>query len=503
MIWEDVLQLLKGISSGARASEQAVTDLVYDSRKARFGCVFFCLRGAARDGHDYADEAYRAGCRLFVAERVLSLPEDASVCLVADAREALAVLSAAFFGHADKELFLLAVTGTKGKTTVSSLAAQLLCSLGVKTGYIGSNGIVYGDVREETVNTTPESYQLHRTFRQMADAGVRCVVMEVSSQALFTHRVRGLSFPVGVFTNLAPDHIGPGEHPTFEHYRECKASLFSDYGVDTVIYNEDDTAYEAMLRGAKEARRISFSLKNQAATYAAGDILPSRSPSVPGVAFHLAYGGKVWDAEIAMPGDFNVANAMAALALTREALVRMGKGAAAEDIALILSHLAGVRVAGRFESVPLFDDRAFIIDYAHNGYSLSSVLRVLRAYAPKRLVCLFGSVGGRTYGRRTELGAAAAKEADLLIITSDNPDREDPKGIMEEIARAAGNAQRIMIEDRRDAIFYAVRHSLPGDIVLLAGKGHENYQLVKGVKYPFSERALLKEAAEFVGRALS
>ncbi len=492
MLWRDILREVSLMPLGVDASSRTVDAVVYDSRRATKGSVFVCLSGANVDGHDYAPEAYRRGCRIFVTARTLFLPKDAAQYQTADTRAALADISASFFGHADKSLCLVGVTGTKGKTTVSCMAAELLNRLGIKTGYIGSNGVSYGTHSEDTANTTPESYELHRLFRQMADDSVRVVVMEVSSQALFMRRVFGLTFPITVFTNLAPDHIGPTEHPTYEHYRDSKATLFSDYGTELAIFNADDVAAETVLAHSSAKRHASFSLKDRGADYFADNPVRENSPSVPGVRFSLTAKGATFDARLAMPGAFNVSNALAALATADGVLHYLGQKS---DMETLLAGLSDIHVAGRFEAVPLFSDRAFIIDYAHNGYSLSSVLSTLREYRPKRLVCLVGSVGGRTFGRRGELGAAAS-DADLLIITSDNPDREDPAVIMEDISKAAKNVDKVLIADRREAIFYAVKHSAAGDIVLLAGKGHERYQLIRGVKEPFCERELLMAAAE-------
>ncbi len=496
MKWKDLLAEWSGEPLTCDAADTVVRDIVYDSRRAAADCVFVCIRGMSTDGHVFAPDAYNKGCRLFVVERALDLPGDAAQYRTDDSRAALASLSAAFFGHADRALCLVGVTGTKGKTTVASLAAQLLTAAGVETGYIGSNGIIYKDVHEPTANTTPESYELHRVFRRMVDAGVRAVVLEVSSQALFLGRVRGLTFPVTVFTNLAPDHIGPKEHPTFEHYRKCKASLFSEYQTETIVYNADDVSWKDMLAETACAKRISISLQHKEAQLYADQIAAAQAASAPGVHFDLTVLGHTQSVFLSMPGAFNVSNALAALAVMGEVCSRLTDLTPACVLSSAVQTLATAHVTGRLEAVPLYPDRVFVIDYAHNGYSLTSVLQVLRAYQPKRLICLFGSVGGRTKGRRAELGRAAAEAADRLIITSDNPDREDPQAIMEEISLAAPHSEKVLIADRGEAIAYAVRMSAPGDIVLLAGKGHERYQLIDGVKHPFCERDLLLSAAK-------
>ena len=477
-------------SYDAHMADAEVCSLTSDSRKAREGALFVCVGGMTVDGHDYAPEAYRRGCRLFVAERPLDLPNDAMQCQVENSRSALADLARAFYGDPDRELLLIGVTGTKGKTTVSSMTAQLLCSVGIKTGYIGSNGIIYGEHCEESANTTPESIELYRHFRNMADDGVRAVVMEVSSQALYLGRVRGMTFPITLFTNLAVDHIGGNEHPTFEHYRQCKQTLFSDYGCECMIVNADDEAAPLMRENASASRVLTYSLADSHADLYAEDICRGSSVSQMGSLFSLVYEGKRFDScVLGMPGEFNVSNALAAIALTKEALSRLSCERTTEQI---LAHLGTLCVSGRFETVPLFSDRAFIIDYAHNGYSLEALLKTLRTYAPKRLICIVGSVGGRTYGRRREI-AHALRLCDHAIITSDNPDREDPMQIIRDIASSCECACT-MIADRAEAIDYAVENSREGDIVLLAGKGHERYQLIEGIRVPFCERELLLKA---------
>lgn len=482
----------------ARMGEAEVGTLTADSRHAKADALFVCVSGMTVDGHDYAPEAYRRGCRLFVVERTLDLPDDAMLCTVKNSREALASLARAFYGHPDRALLLIGVTGTKGKTTVSSMAAQLLCALGVKTGYIGSNGVIYGEHREETVNTTPESIELYRHFRHMADAGVRAVVMEVSSQALYLGRVCGMTFPITLFTNLALDHIGGNEHPTFEHYRQCKASLFSEYGTECMICNLDDEAAALMRENTCASRVLTYSIADDRADLYAADITSGASVSSMGSRFSLIYEGeRREDCILSIPGDFNVSNALGAMAIAAEALVRLSCDRTIEQL---IAHLPSLCVSGRFETVPLFPDRAFVIDYAHNGYSLEALLTTLRTYCPQRLICLVGSVGGRTYGRRREIGHAL-RLCDYAIITSDNPDSEDPMQIIRDIA-AACDCPYTMIADREEAVDYAVTHSRAGDIVLLAGKGHERYQLVRGEKLPFCERELLFTARKRMQTAL-
>lgn len=477
-----------------------VTDIVYNSQKAKAGTVFVCLRGAKTDGHKYVDGAYKNGCRLFVVENEVELPKDAAVYISNNTKIALGRMSSAFFSHPADELTLVGITGTKGKTTSALLSARMLAALGENVGYIGSNGIEYLKKRYSTLNTTPDSYTLNSTFRSMADQGVKTVIMEVSSQAVLMHRIEGLSFDICAFTNLAHDHVGVGEHDTFENYRDCKAKLFSDFGCKTMIYNPYDTASEYMRKNASAERFYSFSAMGDA-DFSADNMRSFRRDGALGVDFTLSAYENSYDASLYMAGDFNVENALCAIAICSSLIKERKTGLEYNDDSAMIRALCGamakISVDGRCQVLQneYLLDRSFVIDYAHNGYSLSSILRLLRTYCPKRLVCLFGSVGERSFDRREELGAVASELADLSIITSDNPANEPPEKIIEEIYQSFGEnkAKAVLIADREEAIEYAVKNSEAGDIILLAGKGHEDYQLIGNEKKPFSEERLLKK----------
>lgn len=467
-----------------------LNDLCRDSRTAAEGSLFVCIKGANFDGHDYAAAAYMNGCRAFVAERHLSLPDDALTIIVSDSRIALASLSDAFFGHPSRELSIIGITGTKGKTTTALTAYRLLNELGLKAGYIGSNGVEFDGSSLPTVNTTPESYDLHRYMRLMVDRGVRYLVMEVSSQAIYMNRIHGLRFDSAVYTNLSPDHIGGNEHPTFEHYRDSKKRLFTEFSVKNIIYNADDPYAEYMIDGAS-APTIACSLDGKGELCAVSPTRISEAGAV-GSEFCIADRQHLYPTAVKSPGSFSVYNALLAAAICRSA------GAPLDRVAKLLPQIS---VKGRFESVDVLPGVAIMIDYAHNGVSLRSALTALREYTAGRLICLFGSVGGRTKGRRRELGDAAAALADLSIITSDNPDFEPPEEIISDIeksfisAKKESGADYVTITDRREAIEYALGIARPGDVILLAGKGHEDSQLICGKYLPFSERAILTDAA--------
>ena len=464
-----------------------IGDICCDSRKVSGGSVFVCISGSVNDGHDHAWGAYGHGCRVFVIEHKIKLPEDSFVIMVKDTRKALASLSAAFYGYPAREMTIIGITGTKGKTTSSIMIYNVLMSNGIPTGYIGSNGIYFDGRELPTINTTPESIDLHRYMREMLDAGVRTLVMEVSSQALKLARVHGIKFATCVFTNLSPDHIGEHEHADFDEYKECKHSLFTDYGADYVVYNADDEHARDVISG-NPCKKASISLANGADLYSK-DLEYFRTSGCVGVEFTCIRGDEELRVSVPFPGEFSVYNALTAIAVCTEL------GLTAADV---VNALADIRVRGRFETYELPNGAMAVIDYAHNGVSLKAALQALRTYEPKRLICLFGSVGGRTKIRRAELGLVASRDADFCILTSDNPDNESPLGIISEIAVyfTSGTCPYIAIPDRREAIEYALNNSEKGDIILLAGKGHEGYQMIKGKRERFSEAEIIREFCE-------
>ena len=480
------LLALAGLSNvNKKYAEKQVGHVCCDSRVARGDSVFVCIRGAVTDGYLYARSAYNLGCRAFVAEYKLDLPGDAAVVICDNPRHALAELSAALFGFPSRRLKVIGITGTKGKTTTALMIAGILNRCGFPAGYIGSNGIIYDSFKHNTANTTPESCDLQRYMYEMAECGIKYLALEVSSQAIYLERIRRVDFDTCVFTNLSPDHIGGVEHPDFNHYKASKAKLFSQYNPTRVVVNSDDPNTPDMIRECK-AEITTFGF-GESAHITAGSITPLLSVNVLGTAFDFFSGSYKKRTTLNLPGDFNIRNALAAVAVCRNIILDTDK---------ILSVLEDIKVEGRFECIDALPYATIVIDYAHNGVSLSSVLRTLRAYNPGRLICLFGSVGGRTQMRRRELGAIASTLCDFCILTADNPDCEDPALVIRDIASAfvPGGCDYISIPDRREAIMFAVGMLREGDILLLAGKGHENFQLIKGIKWPFCERDIVLEA---------
>ena len=479
------------LSSCGDLDSVAVTSLAFDSRVAVAGGMFFCLSGAVSDGHAYADMAYAAGCRIFAVERDIALPSDATVIKFKSTRSALSALSAEFYGHPDSDMHVIGITGTKGKTTTALLIHKMLESCGVCSGYIGTNGISFCDKHFTTVNTTPESLELFKYLDYMRREGVRAVVIEVSSQALWTCRVQDLHFDSCIYTNLYPDHIGKNEHPSFEHYKKTKRSLFRDFSPSTIIVNSDDGEWRYMVRGSG-ATIITTSADGNDAVWRAECVREIRTSEHLGVSFNVCKGDLSLPVLLDLPGRINVGNALLLFALCCDVF----------DISplTVAKNFEGMTIDGRGEVLisPALPDVTFVIDYAHHGASLGAILKVLRGYKPSRLICLFGSVGERTFMRRGELARAAAEGADACILTSDNPGRESPDKIISEIDAAFPEdyPERICISDRGEAIEYAVRNAKAGDIILLAGKGHEDYQLVGVRRLPFCERDIINSAID-------
>ncbi len=465
------------------AENTEVSRIEYNSRKINPGELFVCLPGARVDGHSFAESAYRAGCRAFLCERPLDLPKDAFVAAVPDTRSALADISATFYGYPAKKLHIIGITGTKGKTTTALLIQAILNGAGLSCAYIGSNGVIIGEQHMETVNTTPESREMQHYFAAMVRENVRYAVIEVSSQALEHNRVQGLSFDACVFTNLSPDHISDVEHASFEDYRDAKRKLFTSYPCKLAVVNSDDQNSDYMINGT-ELKRITYGVKNESDFFASSlDIY--RDETSLGITFDCTTDGITTPVSMRTPGAFSVSNGLAAIAVASHFGVSVQKAA---------EILAVTPVNGRFEIVDGLPNRTYVIDYAHNGLSLTSTLSVLREYNPARLICVFGSVGNKSQNRRRELAEAASALADYCIITSDNPDRESPSAIIDDILTYFDkNVPYEVIVDRSEAVERAVEMSREGDIVLFAGKGHERYQYVFGEKIPFCERDIIKE----------
>ena len=471
-----------------------VTDIYYDSRKVTPGGLFVCIVGTQRDSHDYAADVAAKGAAVLViqhdlpAEVLAALP-DVTVVKFENTRYAMALLSTAYFGRPALEMTMVGVTGTKGKTTTTHMIKAVLEAAGHKVGMVGTNGVYYPGHHYDLNNTTPESYELQKILRQLADAGCDACVMEVSSQGIMMDRVAGIHYKVGVFTNLYPDHIGPGEHSSFEEYRSWKGKLFQR--CDIGVVNIDDANTEALLEG-HTCQLVTYG-RGEAADYRAGEYQLLRTHDFLGVQFHVS-GKDDMDVKVNMPGEFSVYNALAALAV--------GKVLGLPDEA-IHEGLGKCVVKGRVELVPISKRFTILLDYAHNEVSTESLLTTLRAYHPHRLVVVFGCGGNRSKLRRYGMGEICAKMADFSIVTEDNNRFEKVEDIIADIrvGMEKGNpdAKYIEIPDRLDALHYAVDHAQEGDLIAVIGKGHETYRDREGVKTPFLERELLEEYARQIG----
>lgn len=460
-----------------------VTDVVYDSRKVQEGMMFICIAGANVDGHDFIEDVVDKGAQVLVVEKDVTVPagKDVTVLRVKDTRYAMAFIAASYYDHPADKLRVIGVTGTKGKTTTTYLIKSILEHAGHKAGLVGTIETIIGEKHIPANNTTPESFVLQDYFHQMVKAGCDTVVMEVSSQGLMMHRTQGFLFELGILTNVEPDHIGPNEHASFEEYMACKGLLFRQCKAG--IVNADDIHTDAVIQG-HTCTIETYGFSENADLRAEQYELVHRPGSL-GVSFTVK-GLMNFAAEIATPGRFSVYNALTAIAVCRHFDVSV------EDIRAALLE---AKVKGRIEMIPVSDTFTLMIDYAHNAMALESLLSTLREYQPNRLVCLFGCGGNRSRLRRYEMGEVSGKLADLTIITSDNPRFEKPQDIIEDIKTGIGRTEGKYVEicDRKQAIAYAIDHGEPGDIIVLAGKGHEDYQEIEGKKYPMDERVLIQE----------
>lgn len=467
----------------AGSTEVSVAAVAYDSRKITKDCLFLCITGANADGHDFTEEAVKKGAKVLVTEKDIPMKgmEGATVIRVADTRYAMAYIAAAWFDNPAERLKVIGITGTKGKTTTTYLVKSILENAGHKVGLIGTIEVIIGEKRIHALNTTPESYLLQEYLKQMAEEGCDAVVMEVSSQGLKLHRTQGFVFDIGIFTNIEPDHIGPNEHADFNEYLRCKGLLFKQCRVG--IANRDDAHFEKVIEGHTcEIETYGFDEK---ADLRAENLQLIKKPAELGVLFDVK-GLMEFQVEVTTPGRFSVYNALTAIAICRHFGVEENK---------IKKAFLEAKVKGRIEMVKVSDDFTLMIDYAHNAMSLESLLSTLKEYEPHRLICLFGCGGNRSKLRRYEMGEVSGKLADLTIITSDNPRFEEPQDIIEDIKLGIGKTGGRFVEicDRKEAIAYAIAHGEPEDIIVLAGKGHEDYQEIKGVKYPMDERDLIRD----------
>ena len=472
--------------------DREVTDIVYDSRKADGTKAFVCLCGAMADGHEYIQSAYEKGCRVFITQKESEQTqglEDITIVRLENTRKSLSYLSASLFDYPAEKLTTIALTGTKGKTATAFMIKNILEKAGKKTGMIGTMGVFFGQEHYQTKNTTPESYDIQYYMNEMVKAGCEYLVMEVSSQALKVGRTEGLLFDYGLFTNLSPDHIGEGEHADFEEYVYCKSLLFRQcrHG----IFNIDDEQASAMMKDCT-CDVHTFGIENKSADLTCEQMEYLMDSGFIGIDF-TTKGVIEGIVKVNTPGKFSVYNAMAAMLMTHLEGVELKE---------MQEALGETSVRGRVEPVRISNQFNLLIDYAHNGMSMESLLTTLREYNPHRIVSLFGCGGNRSKLRRYEMGEISGKYADFSILTADNSRYERVEDIIEDIKIGIKktDGEYIVIPDRKEAIKYSIANAKKGDIVLLLGKGHEDYQEINGERFPFDERVIIQEVIEELER---
>lgn len=472
-------RLLDGIEYTAYGDVNVeVEDIVFDSRVARENTAFVCVVGFQLDGHNYAADAYSKGVRVFIAQRQLELPEDATVVVTKNSRKTLALMSANLFGHPAEKLFTVGITGTKGKTSTSYMLKSVFEQAGEKVGIIGTTGIIYGDTVIKTNNSTPESYIIHKYFREMVDCGCTSVIMETTSQGFMLGRTYGIEFDVGMFTNLSPDHIGANEHKDFADYLSCKRKIFDQ--AKKVFVNKDTEYYDRIIRDIPKNKYTTFGF------FGDTDIMAENLNFVSGdhrliTEFDCRDNEGLHRFRISQPGEFSVYNALAVIACARE------KGI---DYKVIEEGLKNTCIRGRMEIIPGTERYTVMIDFAHNEFSVQNLFETITKYAPKRIVAVFGCGGNRSKLRRYSMGEIIGRNADLSIITEDNNRYEKIEDIVSDIliGMKKTEGKYVIIPKRKDAIEYALENACDGDVIMLIGKGHEDYIEENGNRTYFSER---------------
>lgn len=457
-----------------------IRDISYDSRYISKDCLFVCLRGKQVDGHKFANEAIDKGAIAIICEKDIGFENQ---IMVENSRATLSKVSSIFFGNENNnEIILIGITGTKGKTTSSCFISKVLNDYGIKTCQMGTMGAIFGSEIIDTLNTTPESYEIHKLIRKAKDENFKAMVMETSSIGLKEHRLDDVFFDYGIFTNLSNDHISKDEHENIEDYIKSKALLFQrcKFG----ILNCDDNKFSDIMQNHMcEILKYGFSDRAQIKCES------FRLLDNPiGSEFYV--NGREY--KLSIPGKFNIYNALSCICVCEKIGVPYKN---------ISESFKGFNVKGRSEIVFKNNDFMIVIDYAHNEDSLKNILLSLRKYNPKRLVVLFGAGGNRPKLRRYSMGKVAGKFADLSILTADNSRFEDVNDIIENIKKGIleSEGKFTVIPNRKEAIFYSIKEHKKGDIILLAGKGHETYQEIEGKRYHFDEREIVDESLETLG----
>ena len=475
-------ELAKSLPNPAQVCGQAeITGLTCDSRKVSPGDLYFCLPGLRVDGHSFAQQAADKGAAALVVER--KLPVELPQVLVEDARAAMSYMAQCFYGYPARGMRGVGITGTKGKTTTSFLVREIARHAGYKVGLMGTVCTSIGDKEEPASLTTPDPIDVQSLLARMRDAGCDFYVMEVSAHALDLRKLVGMQFDQGVFTNFSQDHLD--YFGTMETYRKAKEKFFTPFYIRHAVVNADDEAAPHMLG---KVETTTFGVSKPADAYA-NDIEIHES----GVSFVLSWKDVRLPLHLHISGIFNVYNSMAAAVACLE--MGMDSGKVKEGLEAVTV------VPGRIEPLPTHTPYRVILDYAHSPASLESILKTIREFTRGRLICLFGCGGGRDKEKRPIMGEISGRLADFSILTSDNPRLEQPMDILSAIEAGIKptGAPYVVIENRREAIRYAMQMGQPGDVIVLAGKGHETYQDIGGQKLPFDEKVVVRELLREMG----
>lgn len=466
-------ELIKG------TMDEVIKDIAYDSRLVQNGTLFLANFGIKEDNAKYIPMAIKNGAKAIIISKDIDIPDDITIIKVKNTQDILSKISLNFFNYPQNKLTTIAITGTKGKTTVSFMLGKILECAGYKCGVIGTTGIYIDDVKYPTNNTTPEIYDTLKYLNKMVNKKIDYAIMEVSSQALKYHRTDGIIYDYGIFTNLTKDHISEYEHDSMEDYITSKAKLFTQcrHG----IFNIDDAYYHYMIRNS------TSSINTYGYNKKANLVITNIKRNKRNLGIKLTTDGLIKDNfMISTPGKFSSYNAASAI-LTSHLL--------GINIKHIKNALKNFSVIGRVEPIINSKKYKLLIDYAHNGTSTKSILTTIREYNPKRIVTIFGCGGNRSKDRRYEMGEMAGRYSDFCIITEDNNRYESFDGITKDIqvGMHKTNCKYIIIPKRKEAIKYAIKNAKKGDVIMLLGKGHEDYLEIKGKKYPFNERIIIKE----------
>ncbi len=491
------LAKIEGIRIVRGGPDVYVDSVEFDSRKCRSGSLFVAIKGFNSDGHEYIAAAAAKGASAvlidsardlekYSLDKILEKAQDMAVIETADSRKALGIVSQAVYGHPEERLDIAGITGTKGKTTITFMLRSILEAASVPSGLIGTVVNIAGGKRIKAEHTTPESSDLYKMMKDMADSGDKALVMEVSSQGLKYDRSYGLRYKVAAFTNLYEDHIAPNEHPDMDDYFRSKLKIFDNCATGLInadIPYKDEAAEYAKARcdvlfygTAPDADIRAYDIRHYSEGYESGSFFELESPW---------YKGQI---RIALPGRFNVSNALCAISCA---------GVMGIPFDAVRKGLENAHVPGRMQPVPNDLGISIIVDYAHNAAALENVLSTVREYAGKRIICVFGCGGDRSRTRRFEMGEVSGNMADLTVITSDNPRTEDPMAIIGDIVTGIKPTAGVFeIEaDRALAIRHAISIAEPGDVVLIAGKGHEDYQIFADRTIHFDDVEVAMEAA--------